>query len=78
MPLFGLDNLFEVISNLVFAHNSAVNQPETKSEQGAMIKDLKLECSRLTDEKDDAFEEMELLKQSIQGIFAKQKATMES
>jgi hypothetical protein len=69
MPLFGLDNLFEVISNLVFAHNSAGKQPETKSEQSAMIKDLKLECSRLTDERDEVFEDMEMSKKTSKGIF---------
>jgi hypothetical protein len=69
MPLFGLDNLFEVTTNLVFAHNFAGKQPETKSEQGAMIKDLKLECSRLTDERDEVFEDMEMSKKTSQGIF---------
>ena len=52
MPLSGLDSLFEVISNLVFAHNSAGKQPESKSEQGTMVKDLELKCSQLTDERD--------------------------
>ena len=69
MPLFGLDNVLEVISNLVFARNSAGKQPDSKSEQGTMIKDLKLECSRLTDERDEVFEEMEMSRKNSQDIF---------